>query len=78
MILFSLYLFIMALDMFIKYFRLKNKKYLILALIAILVGLLLLFNPGRMVVIYMKVTGLYLIVVAVLCFIELFKKNRMF
>ena len=50
-ILFSLYLFIMAGSMFIKYLQLKDviginrKKYLILFLVALLIGILLIFNP---------------------------------
>ena len=78
-ILFSLYLFVMACDMLVKYINLKEvldinrKKYLILALIAITVGLLLLFNPGGVIYTYLKITGVYLVLVSVLYFIDYFK-----
>lgn len=81
-ILFSLYLFVMACDMLIKYIRLKDvihvkrKKYLILFLIAILIGLLLIFNPGSVIYTYLKVTGVYLILVAVLYFVDFIKEIR--
>lgn len=69
-ILFSLYMFMMALEMITKYINLKNKKYLILSLIAIVVGLLLIFNPGSVILTYLKVTGVYLIVVSIFTFID--------
>jgi len=78
-ILFSLYLFVMACDMLVKYLNMKGveninrKKYLILLLVAILVGLLLIFNPGGMIFTYLKVTGVYLVVVSVLHFVDYFK-----
>lgn len=73
-ILFSLYLFIMAVDLLIKYVESKEIdgtyrwKYLILGLLACVVGLLLIFNPGSVIYTYLKVTGVYLILVAVLYF----------
>lgn len=78
-ILFSLYLFIMACDMLIKFIQLKDvvdinrKKYLILSLLALLVGLLLIFNPGSVIMTYLKVTGVYLVVVSILYFLGCFK-----
>ena len=71
-ILFSLYLFIMAVDMFFKYVQYKEVlnakrgKYLILGIIAIVIGLLLIFNPGSAIYTYLKVTGGYLILVSLL------------
>lgn len=79
-ILFSLYLFVMASWMFIRYLDLKDNikvkriKYLVLALIAIVVGLLLIFNPGSMIFVYLKVTGIYLVIVSILYVVDLFKK----
>ena len=79
-ILFSLYLFVMASWMFIRYLDLKDNvkvkrvKYLVLALIAVVVGLLLIFNPGSMIFVYLKVTGIYLVIVAILYIVDLFKK----
>lgn len=81
-ILFSLYLFVMACDMFVRYIGLKGvsqvnrKKYLILALIAILVGLLLIFNPGSVIYTYLKITGIYLVIVAILYFMDYMKGIR--
>lgn len=78
-ILFSLYLFVMACDMIVKYISLKEvvgvnrKKYLVLALVAIVVGLLLIFNPGSVIYTYLKITGVYLVIVSVLHFIDYFK-----
>lgn len=80
-ILFSLYLFIMASDMFVKFIQLKGvvnihrRKYLVLGIIAIVVSLLLIFNPGSVIYTYLKVTGVYLIVVSILSFMEYFKKE---
>lgn len=75
-ILFSLYMFMMALEMLTKYINFKDKKHLILSLIAIIIGLLLIFNPGNVIFIYLKVAGVYLIVVAMLHFICLFNKKE--
>ena len=81
-ILFSLYLFVMASDMIVKYLNSKNmininrKKYLFLALIALVVGLLLIFNPGSVINTYLKITGIYLIFVAILYFLEYIKSPK--
>lgn len=75
-ILFSLYMFMIGLEMLVRYINLKDKKYLILSLVAILVGLLLIFNPGSVIFIYLKVAGVYLILVSVLSFMELFKGDK--
>lgn len=75
-ILFSLYLFIMACDMLVKFFSMKDtkrKKYLLLALVAIIVGLLLIFNPGGVIYTYLRITGIYLIIVSILHFVDYFK-----
>lgn len=81
-ILFSLYLFIVACNMLIKYIEFKDvmgidrKKYLFLFFIAIGIGLLLIFNPGSMIFTYLKVTGIYLIVMSILYFYDCFKLFR--
>ena len=81
-ILFSLYLFVMACDMLVRYIGLKKvvqvnrKKYLILFIVAILVGLLLIFNPGGAIFTYLKVTGVYLIMVSVLYFMDWMKEIK--
>ena len=78
-ILFSLYLFIMAVELIRKYVELKENinikrgKYLLLGLLAIITGLLLIFNPGQVIYTYLKVTGVYLILVALLYLLEFIK-----
>lgn len=78
-ILFSLYLFVMACDMLVKYINMKEitginrKKYLLLSGIAVIVGLLLIFNPGSVIYTYLKITGVYLVIVSVLHFVDYFK-----
>lgn len=73
-ILFSLYLFVMAIEMWVRYVNLKGivnirrGKYLFLGFVAIVVGLLLIFNPGGVILTYLKVTGVYLILVSLLYF----------
>ena len=49
-----------------KYLNFKNKKHLVLSIISILVGLLLIFNPGSIILTYLKVTGIYLVIVSLL------------
>ena len=75
-ILFSLYLFVMSIDMLSKYISLKNKKHLVLFILAIIVGLLLIFNPGQVILTYLKVTGVYLVLVAILNLVELLKIKK--
>ena len=85
-ILFSLYLFVMACDMLVRYIQrdkdIKDEKWfvvyrhLILSGIALIIGLLLIFNPGGVVYVYLKITGIYLIVVSFLHFMDLFKNFK--
>ncbi len=81
-ILFSLYLFIMAVELFIRYVKFrdvieeKGIKYLILGLIAVVVGLLLIFNPGSVIYTYLKVTGVYLILVGFMYFLSFIKSFK--
>jgi uncharacterized membrane protein HdeD (DUF308 family) len=78
-ILFSLYLFIMACDMLVRYVSMKGKKrgkYLVLGFVAIGVGLLLIFNPGSVIITYLKITGVYLILVSLVSFMEFFRGKR--
>lgn len=78
-ILFSLYLFVMACDMFFKYIKLRELKdngkfrYLILMLVSIVVGMLLIFNPGSMIITYLKITGAYLVLVSILYGVDYFR-----
>ena len=66
----------MSIDMISKYINNKNKRNLILALISIIVGLLLIFNPGSVILTYLKVTGVYLVSVSILSIIDYFKKKK--
>ena len=75
-ILFSLYLFVMSIDMLSKYINLKNPKNLILCILAIILGLLLIFNPGSVILTYLKITGIYLVIVSILFFIEYLKERK--
>lgn len=81
-ILFSLYLFVMACDMFVNFIKLKGSvdinrhKYLLLSIIALLIGLLLIFNPGSIIITYLKITGIYLILVSILYFMDFFKRVK--
>lgn len=78
-ILFSLYLFVMACDMFFKYIKLRElkdntrKRYLVLMLVSVIVGILLIFNPGGAIITYLKVTGAYLVLVSILYIIDYFR-----
>lgn len=80
-ILFSLYLFIMASNMIICYLNTREYqngsggRYLIFAVIAVVIGLLLIFNPGSVIITYLKVTGVYLIMVSIFSFMEFFRKG---
>ena len=90
-ILFSLYLFVMACDMLVRHIQskkdnvdikgIKAKKYLILSVLALIIGLLLIFNPGEsmyveIIYVYLKITGVYLIIVSMLLFMDLFKNFK--
>ena len=75
-ILFSLYLFIMSIELFIKYRNEKKGRYLLFGFLAIIIGLLLIFNPGSVIYTYLKVTGVYLILVALVYFITYLKKIK--
>lgn len=75
-ILLSLYLFVMAIDMIGKYMNIKLKKYFVLAIVSILVGLLLIFNPGSVILTYLKVTGVYLVIVSILFLTDYFKNRK--
>lgn len=82
-ILFSLYLFIMAIDLIEKYVRykdvvyIKRGKYLILGILAVVVGLLLIFNPGEVIYTYLKITGVYLLLVAFLYFLTYIRMRQL-
>ena len=78
-ILFSLYLFIMSAVLIIKYNTFKTttgnkyKLYIIMSVLALIVGILLIFEPSFSVYIYLKITGIYVIMLSILFFYEFFK-----
>lgn len=75
-ILFSLYLFVISINMIAKYINNKNKKDLILPIIAIIIGLLLIFNPGSIILTYLKITGVYLLIIPLLNFLNYLNKLK--
>lgn len=77
-ILFSLYLFIMAVNLFQKIKEEKNNNWIniIFAIGAIITGVLLIFNAKSTVFTYLKITGVYLIIVAIYPLIEYIKNYK--
>ena len=77
-ILFSLYLFIMAVTLFqkIKEENINKLVNIIFGLGAIITGVLLIFNAKSTVFTYLKITGVYLIIVAVYPLIEYIKNYK--
>ncbi len=77
-ILFSLYLFIMAVNLFQKIKEDKTNKWIniIFGICAIITGVLLIFNAQSTVFTYLKITGGYLIVVAIYPLIEYIKNYK--
>lgn len=75
-IIFSLYSIIMAVILLIKYFNIKNftnikyKRYIILSILSIIIGLVLMFRPQLTVYTYFKITGVYVILVSIAYFLE--------
>lgn len=75
-ILFSLYLFVISISMLSQYIETKNKKNLILFIIAIIIGLLLIFDPGSIILTYLKITGVYLVILSILNLIDTLKEQQ--
>lgn len=84
-IIFSLYSIIMAVVLLIKYFNLKNithekyKRYIILSVISLAISIFLMIRPTLTVYTYFKITGVYVIFVAIsylLEYINLIKTNK--
>ena len=70
----------MGVVLLIRYFMLKNDmkvkytRYIVLSIISFVIGLILIFRPALTVYTYFKITGVYVIFVAMLFFFE-FVKN---
>lgn len=81
-ILFSLFLFIMVSVLFMKYNTIKNDMgvkyniYIVMAILAFVVGILLIFEPLWSVYVYLKITGVYTISLSLLFFYEFFKNIK--
>lgn len=80
-ILFSLYLFIMGAVLLIKYNLLKTsdnkfKVYMIMGIFALLVGVLLIFEPLWSVFVYLRITGVYVVMLSLLYFYEFIKNIK--
>lgn len=75
-VIFSLYSVIMGVILMVKYFNIKNifnikyKRYLILSFVSFVVGIFLIFRPELSVYTYFKITGVYVIFVAITYFLE--------
>jgi uncharacterized membrane protein HdeD (DUF308 family) len=81
-IIFSLYSVIMAVVLIIKYFNLKNitkikyKRYIILSIISLVIGLFLIFRPTLSIYTYFKITGVYVIFISMAYFLEFIDSIR--
>lgn len=75
-VIFSLYSFIMGVVLLIRYFTLKNgfgtkyTRYIALSLLSFIIGLVLIFRPALSIYNYFKITGVYVIFIAILFFYE--------
>ena len=82
-ILFSFLLFVMVAVLFMKYNTIKNvigvkyKVYLVMAVLALVVGIFLIFEPLWSVYVYLKITGVYVIMLSMLYFYEFFKNIKL-
>lgn len=74
-VLVSLLLFLMAVSSFIKYFTIRRIGNMIFSVASLIFGILLLVLPGNIVYIFFKLTGIYILVMVVLDFID-YKKNN--
>lgn len=78
-VIFSLYSFIMGVVLIIRYYLVKNSimvkytRYILLSVLSFIIGLVLIFRPVLSVFTYFKITGVYVIFVAVLFFFEFIK-----
>ncbi len=75
-VIFSLYAFIMGVLLLIKFFTKKDKKYIILSLLSFLLGIILIFRPELSIYTYFKITGTYVILVAIFYFLEYLKELK--
>lgn len=74
-VLISLLLFIMATSSFTKYFDYRIIGNLIVSIISVVLGVLLIFVPKSIVYILFKITGVYILIMLLLDFID-YKKRK--
>ena len=79
-IIFSLYSTIMGVILLVKYFNMitktKYKRYLLLSLVSFVLGILLIVKPKLTIYTYFKITGIYIIIVAISYFMECLILNK--
>lgn len=75
-IILSLYAFIIVIINIIKFIENKNKEYLIIAIISLILGILLIFRPTLSVYIYLKIMGVYLIINTIILIIDSLKIKK--
>ena len=81
-ILLSLYSVVMGVVLLIKYYNLKNilkikyKRYLLLSLASFIISILLITKPKWTVYRYFQITGIYIIILSLITFLELFTNKN--
>ena len=81
-IIFSLYSTIMGVILLVKYFNMKEitktkyKRYLLLSLVSFVLGILLIVKPKLTIYTYFKITGVYIIIMAISYFMECLILNK--
>lgn len=72
----SLLLFLMGVSSLIKFFNYKITTNVVVAIISIILGIVLIFVPKSIMYIFFKITGIYILVMVILDFINYKKTNE--
>ena len=72
----SLLLFLMGVSSLIKFFNYKITANVVVAIISIILGIVLIFVPKSIMYIFFKITGIYILVMVILDFINYKKTNE--
>lgn len=75
-VLVSLLLFLMGVSSLIKFFNYKITANVVVAIISIILGIVLIFVPKSIMYIFFKITGIYILVMVILDFINYKKTNE--
>ena len=75
-VLVSLLLFLMGVSSLIKFFSYKITTNVVVAIISIILGIVLIFVPKSIMYIFFKITGIYILVMVILDFINYKKTNE--